>query len=416
MSRRRVAVTGLGTINPVGLDVSATWTAILEGQSGVGPVTRFDPERLATKIAGEVKGFDASEYFGTREAKLLDRFSQFCRVSADQAMSDAGLVFEEGDPAAERAGVSMGVGIGGMDAFIGGLDALRDRGPGRINPYTIPKMISNMGAGVVSMKHNLLGPSVCTVTACAASANAIGDAAEMIRRGAADVMVAGGSESAVNEFAMGSFNQSRALSTSNDEPEKASRPFDAGRDGFVLAEGAAALVLEEYDGAVARGAHIYGEVLGYGMSSDAYHMTLPRPGGTGAAAAMKAALRDAEMDPEQIAYINAHGTSTAANDATETAAIKLAFGDHAYDLAVSSTKSMTGHLLGGAGAIEAVITLLAMRDSMLPPTINLDTPDPDCDLDYVPNVARPATVNAAMSNSFGFGGHNVALILGGPTS
>lgn len=412
MSRRRVAVTGLGTINPLGHDVASTWTAIMEGRSGVARITRFDPDRLATQIAGEVKGFDAAEYFGSREAKLLDRFAQFSRVAADQAMADAGIVFEEGDPAADRAGVVLGVGIGGMDSFIEGLDVLRERGPGRINPYTIPKLISNMGAGVVSMAHNLLGPSMCTVTACAASANAIGDAAEIIRRGAADVMIAVGSEAAVNEFAMGSFNQSRALSTRNDEPERASRPFDSDRDGFILAEGAAALVLEDYDAAGERGATIYGEILGYGMSSDGYHMTLPRPGGTGAAAAMTAALRDADLPPEAIGYINAHGTSTAANDATETAAIKLAFGDHAYDLAVSSTKSMTGHLLGGAGAAEAVLTLLAMRNGILPPTINLETPDPECDLDYVPNQPRKADVSVSMSNSFGFGGHNVALVLG----
>jgi 3-oxoacyl-[acyl-carrier-protein] synthase II len=412
MSRRRVAVTGLGTINPLGHDVASTWTAIMEGRSGIARISRFDPDRLATQIAGEVKGFDAAEYFGSREAKLLDRFAQFSRVVADQAMADAGIAFEEGDPAADRAGVVLGVGIGGMDSFIEGLDVLRERGPGRINPYTIPKLISNMGAGVVSMAHNLLGPSTCTVTACAASANAIGDAAEIIRRGAADVMIAVGSEAAVNEFAMGSFNQSRALSTRNDEPERASRPFDSDRDGFILAEGAAALVLEDYDAAGERGATIYGEILGYGMSSDGYHMTLPRPGGTGAAAAMTAALRDADLPPEAIGYINAHGTSTAANDATETAAIKLAFGDHAYDLAVSSTKSMTGHLLGGAGAVEALLTLLAMRNGVLPPTINLETPDPECDLDYVPNQPRKADVSVSMSNSFGFGGHNVALVLG----
>lgn len=413
MSRRRVAVTGLGTINPLGHDVETTWSAIQDGKSGVARITRFDPERLATQIAGEVKDFDAGAYFGTREAKVLDRFAQYSRVAADQAFADAGIAYEEGDPASERAGVVMGVGIGGMDSFIEGLDVLRERGPGRINPYTIPKLISNMGAGVVSMAHRLLGPSMCTVTACAASANAIGDAAEIIRRGAADVMLAGGAEAAVNEFAMGSFNQSRALSTRNDEPEKASRPFDADRDGFILAEGAAALVLEEYEAAQARGANIYGEILGYGMSSDGYHMTLPRPGGTGAAAAMAAALRDADLPPEAVTYINAHGTSTAANDATETAAIKRVFGDYAYDLAVSSTKSMTGHLLGGAGAMEAVLTFLAMRDGVLPPTINYETADPDCDLDYVPNTARKADVSVAMSNSFGFGGHNVALVLGG---
>lgn len=415
MTRTRVVVTGLGTINPIGHDVASTWAAIQAGTSGIGPVTRFDPERIRTKIAGEVKDFDPGEYFGNREAKLLDRFAQFCRYAADQAIADAGLVYEEDDPRAARAGVVIGAGIGGIDSFIEGLDTLRERGPGRINPYTIPKLISNMGAGVVSMEHNLFGPSTCTVTACAASANAIGDAAEIIRRGAADVMVAGGAESAVSEFTMGSFNQSRALSTRNDDPTGASRPFDADRDGFVLAEGGAALVLESLEHAQNRGAQIYGEVLGYGMSSDGYHMTLPRPGGAGAAAAMAAALRDASIDPTAVGYINAHGTSTAANDATETAAIKTTFGSHAYDLAVSSTKSVTGHLLGGAGAIEAVVTLLAMRDNVLPPTMNLQTPDPDCDLDYVPNEARERDVSVAMSNSFGFGGHNVALVFGAAT-
>ena len=413
MSRRRVVVTGLGTINPLGNDVDSTWSQALAGASGIAPITSFDASRLKTRIAGEVKGFVPEDYMDKREARRLDRFAQLFRVSSHDALLDAGLSYDDPeDPAATRAGVVLGAGIGGMLSFVESLDMLRDRGPDRINPLTIPKIIGNMGAGTVSIEHNLLGPSNCTVTACAASANAIGDAAEIIRRGAADVMVAGGSEAVVCEFAIGSFNQARALSTNNDDPSGASRPFDANRDGFILGEGAASLILEEREHALARGAHIYAEFLGWGMSSDAFHITLPRPGGSGAARAMEAALLDAELQPNEIDYINAHGTSTEANDATETAAIKLAFGDAAYDIPVSSTKSMTGHLLGGAGALEALFSILTMRDQVLPPTINYTTPDPACDLDYVPNEAREAKVSKIMSNSFGFGGHNVAVIFG----
>jgi len=411
MRDRRVVVTGLGTINPLGHDVASTWQAALAGRSGVGPIESFDPSRLRTQIAGEVKGFNPDEVFGAREARQMDRFSQLFVVSVDQAMSDAGIAYEEDDPEAGRAGIVIGAGIGGMLSFIEGLDVLRERGPDRINPYTIPKLISNMGAGLASMRHHLFGPTNCTVTACAASANAIGDAGEIIRRGAADVMVAGGTEAVICEFAIGSFNQSRALSTRNDDPAGASRPFDLDRDGFVMGEGAASVVLEERERALARGATIYGELIGYGMSADGYHMTLPRPGGTGAANAMRAAIADAGIDPASIDYINAHGTSTQANDTTETAAIKLALGDEAAArVAISSTKSMTGHLLGGAGAMEAIFSLLAIRDNAVPPTINLDTPDPECDLDYVPNEAREMDVATVMSNSFGFGGHNVALM------
>ena len=413
MVRRRVVVTGLGTINPLGKDVASTWAQALAGASGVGPITSFDASRLKTRIAGEIADFDPDDYMEKREARRLDRYAQLFRVSSHAALEHADLSYDDPeDPASHRAGVVIGAGIGGMLSFIEGLDTLRERGPDRINPLTIPKIIGNMGAGVVSIEHNLLGPSNCTVTACAASANAIGDAAEIIRRGAADVMVAGGSEAVVCEFAIGSFNQSRALSTNNDDPTGASRPFDADRDGFVLGEGAATLVLEEREHALARGATVHAEFLGWGMSSDAYHITLPRPGGSGAARAMKAALADAEVAPADIGYINAHGTSTAANDATETAAIKLAFGEAARSIPVSSTKSMTGHLLGGAGAMEAILSILAMRDQVLPPTINYTTPDPECDLDYVPNEARDADVSAIMSNSFGFGGHNVALVFG----
>jgi len=413
MERRRVVVTGLGTINPLGNDVNSTWDQALAGASGIAPIESFDASRLKTQIAGEVKGFDPVEHMDKREARRLDRYAQLFRVSSHEALAHAGLSYPDPeDPAATRAGVVMGAGIGGMLSFIEGLDTLRERGPDRINPLTITKIIGNMAAGTVSIEHNLLGPSNCTVTACAASANAIGDAAEIIRRGAADVMVAGGSDAAVCEFAIGSFNQARALSTNNSDPQGASRPFDVDRDGFILSEGAASLILEEREHALARGATIHAEFLGWGMSSDAYHITLPRPGGSGAARAMQAALADARLAPAEIDYINAHGTSTAANDSTETAAIKLAFGDVAASIPISSTKSMTGHLLGGAGALEAIFSILAMRDQVLPPTINYDTPDPECDLDYVPNEARSAKVSRIMSNSFGFGGHNVAVVFG----
>jgi 3-oxoacyl-[acyl-carrier-protein] synthase II len=332
-----------------------------------------------------------------------------------QAMEDAGLDFTADQEAAARAGIIVGAGLGGMHSFIDGLYTLRERGPSRVNPLTITKLIPNMAAGVVSITFGLLGPSNCTVTACAASANAIGDAGELIRRGVADVMVAGGSEAVICEFAVAAFNSAKALSTRNDDPEAASRPFDAGRDGFVMGEGAATLVLEERQHAVGRRAPIYAELIGYGMSSDAYHVTLPRPGGAGAARAMSMAITDAGIVPGAIDYINAHGTSTPANDSTETMAIKTALGEEAAaNVAISSTKSMTGHLLGGAGALEAVASILAIRDGIVPPTINYTDPDPECDLDYVPNEARPLSVRYAMSNSFGFGGHNVSLVFARP--
>jgi beta-ketoacyl-acyl-carrier-protein synthase II len=327
-------------------------------------------------------------------------------------MSDSGLDFTGDDEGATRAGVAVGSGIGGIISFQDNLDVMRQRGPDRISPFAIPQIISNMAAGLASISFNLLGPNTATVTACAASANAIGDGAEIIRRGGADVMVVGGAEAPVCEFAVAGFAQTRALSTRNDDPSGASRPFDADRDGFVIGEGAAVLILEERERALARGVRIYGEFLGYGMSADAYHMTLPRPGGMGAARAMQNALDDAGLDATDIGYINAHGTSTPANDSTETAAIKLVFGDYAARIPISSTKSMTGHLLGGAGALESLVCLLAIRDGVLPPTINYTTPDPECDLDYVPNEARNVEISRAMTNSFGFGGHNVALVFG----
>jgi 3-oxoacyl-[acyl-carrier-protein] synthase II len=415
-TRRRVVVTGLGAVTPLGLDVDSTWKAVLEGRSGAGPITQFDASEHKVRFACEVKGFDPEEHFDRREVRRLDRCSQLALVAARQAMSDAGLAFDPDGEDAPRAGCVIGVGFGGMRTFIDEIDVLRERGPDRVSPLGVPKIIANMPAGLVSMEHNLYGPVTCVVTACSASANAIGDAAEIVRRGAADVMVAGGAEAAVNEYAIAAFAQAKALSFRNDDPAAACRPFDADRDGFVLAEGAACLILEERERALARGAHIYAEVTGYGMSADAYHITLPRPGGTGAARAMVAALKDAGLQPSELGYINAHGTSTVANDVTETAAIKLALGEEvAFRVPVSSTKSMTGHLLGAAGALEAILSILAMRDLVLPPTINYTTPDPECDLDYVPNQARPVQrLDHVASNSFGFGGHNVTLVFSRP--
>ena len=412
---RRVVVTGLGTVNPLGNNVDDSWAAARRGVSGVGPISAFDATGTATKIAAEIDDFDPLEYLEKKEARRLDRYTQFFVAATSQALTDAGLDYRSDDEAAVGAGAIVGAGLGGMHSFIEGLDTLRERGPSRVNPLTITKLIPNMAAGYASIVFNLQGPTNCTVTACAASANAIGDAAEMIRRGIVDVMVAGGSEAVIVEFAVAAFNSSKALSTRNDEPTRASRPFDAGRDGFVMGEGAATLILEERERALARGAEIYAEVTGYGMSSDAYHVTLPRPGGAGQARAMNMALKDAGLSGVDIDYINAHGTSTPANDKTETAAIKEALGDEgASRVAISSTKSMTGHLLGGAGALEAMLSVLAIRDGVVPPTINYEEPDPECDLDYVPNVERQLPIRHAMSNSFGFGGHNVALIFSAP--
>lgn len=402
----------MGAITPIGLDVHSSWRAALAGSSGVGPITLFDASEHKTTIAGEVSDWDTSRHFDRKEARRLDRFSEFFIVACRQAIADAGLDVGENEESAARAGVMVGAGFGGMGTFIEEIETLGERGPGRLSPTGVPRIIPNMAAGLVSIENNLTGPVSCVVTACSASANAIGDAVEIIRRGAADVMVAGGSEAAVNSFAIGSFNQARALSTRNDDPQGASRPFDADRDGFVMGEGAAALVLESLESSRTRGAEPIAEVVGYGMSADAYHITLPRPGGMGAARAMSAAVEDAGLSPQAIGYINAHGTSTEANDVTETMAIKISFGNTAESTPVSSTKSMTGHLLGGAGAVEAVFSIMALKDQVLPPTVNYLTPDPECDLDYVPNEAREAELDYAMSNSFGFGGHNVALVFG----
>ena len=408
--RRRVAVTGLGAVTPLGEDVGSTWDGMLSGQSGIGPISLFDTEGYRTTIAGEVRGWEPEKHFDRREVRRLDRFAQFFLVAVRQALVQAGLSFEEDDPAAARAGVVVGAGFGGMGSFIDEIVTLTERGPDRVSPTGVPRVIPNMAAGLASIEHNLLGPVSCVVTACSASANAIGDGAELIRRGAADVVVAGGSEAAITTFGIATFAQARALSSRNDEPQRASRPFDADRDGFVMGEGGAALILEDMEKALDRGAPVLAELTGYGMSADAYHITLPRPGGSGAARAMVNAVEDAGLAPEDIGYINAHGTSTEANDSTETAAIRIAMGAAADTVPVSSTKSMTGHILGGAGAVEAVACIMALRDQVLPPTINYEVPDPECDLDYVPNVKREASLRHAMSNSFGFGGHNVALI------
>lgn len=404
-------MTGMGAITPIGHDVDTLWQSAVAGRSGVGEITLFDASEYRCRIAAEVKDYVSEDYFERREVRRLDRCSQFALISARQAMAAAGLAFDEDDEEAARAGVMLGVGFGGMQTFIEEIDVLRQRGPDRVSPLGIPKIIANIGAGLISIEHNLTGPVSCVVTACSASANAIGDATEIIRRGAADVMVAVGAEAGITDYSIAAFAQAKALSTRNDDPQAASRPFDAERDGFVMGEGGAALVLEDRERALERGAPILAEVVGYGMSADAYHITLPRPGGTGAERAITAALRDAGIGPHQLGYINAHGTSTPANDVTETAAIKLALGDAASTVPVSSTKSMTGHILGGAGAVEAAIAIKALNEGVVPPTINLTHPDPECDLDYVPNAARAVDdLEHAASNSFGFGGHNVTLI------
>ena len=408
--RRRVVVTGMGAITPVGVDVESSWASIKASSSGISPITLFDTTDYKTTIAGEISQWDNTLHFDRKESRRLDRFSEFFIVASRQAIADAGLDYSDDNETASRTGVMVGAGFGGMGSFIEEIDTLRDRGPGRVSPTGVPRIIPNMAAGLVSIEHGLTGPVSCVVTACSASANAIGDAAELIRRGAAEVMVAGGAEAAITSFGVASFAQARALSARNSDPQGASRPFDAERDGFVMGEGGAVLILESVEHAEARGATPLAEITGYGMSADAYHITLPRPGGSGAARAMRAAIEDAGLRSDEIGYINAHGTSTPANDSTETAAIHLAFGDDASSIPVSSTKSMTGHILGGAGSVEAVFSILALRDQVLPPTINYETADPECDLDYVPNVARDARFDHAMSNSFGFGGHNVSLI------
>ena len=404
-----MVVTGLGVVSPVGNSVQETWESLIQGRGGVSRLTHFDTTGYPTQIAAEVKQFDASSYLSSKDIKHSDRFVQFAVAAAKQAAACAKLDLTQEDP--HRIGVWIGTGMGGLATIEEGYRDLQKKGPARIHPYFIPMIICNMAPGQVSISLGFKGPNSCTVSACASSAHAIGDALEIIQRGQAEVMVAGGSECAITPLGVAGFCALKALSTRNDEPETACRPFDKTRDGFIIGEGAAMVILEELEHAKKRGAAIYGELIGYGMTGDAYHVTAPDPNGEGAAGAMKGALDDAGLKPDQISYINAHGTSTELNDKIETKAIRHVFGEGAYKIPVSSTKSMTGHLLGAAGAIEFVACCLALRDQIIPPTINYCTPDPECDLDYVPNQARRAKLEIALSNSLGFGGHNVSLIV-----
>ena len=406
--KSRVVVTGVGVVSPFGAGADKLWEALIAGRSGVGPITRFDASEFATRFAAEVKDFDAVQFMDAKDARRLDRFAQFAWAAARMALEDAGLDVTKVD--GERMGVLIGSGIGGIEVLENQIRVLAERGPSRVSPFLVPMMIPDMASGYVSIQTGAKAHNACTVTACASGANSIGDAARIIQRGEADIMITGGSEASVTRVALAGFCAARALSTRNEDPQRASRPFDAQRDGFVLGEGAGILILESEEHARARGAHIYGEVAGYGATGDAYHITQPAPEGDGAYRAMKRAMEDAGVGPEDIDYINAHGTSTEYNDYFETVAIKRALGEAAYRVAVSSTKSMTGHQLGAAGAVEAIVALLAMQHGVIPTTMNYEHPDPRCDLDYVPNEKRAAEVNVAMTNSFGFGGHNAVLI------
>ncbi|SEB45216.1 beta-ketoacyl-ACP synthase II [Paenibacillus sp. GP183] len=404
----RVVITGLGVVTSVGQDVESFWTNITAGKSGVGMIENFDVSEYPTRIAAEIKDFNLDKYVDKKEARRMDRFVQFAVAACLDALKDANLnVKEDTDP--ERVGVSVGSGIGGLGTWEEQHKILLEKGPKRVSPFFIPMMIANMGSGQISMITGAKGPNTTTVTACATGTHSIGDSYKMIMRGDADVMICGGAEATISPTGVAGFCALRAMSTRNDEPTKASRPFDIDRDGFVMGEGAGVLILESLEHAQKRGAQIYAEVIGYGMSGDAFHMTDPDP--DGAARCMTKAIKDARISPEEVNYVNAHGTSTSVGDRSETIALKKAFGDHAYRLAVSSTKSMTGHLLGAAGGVEAVICGLTIKHGLIPPTINLDNPDPECDLDYVPNAARKSDVHIAMSNSFGFGGHNATIIL-----
>src|SRR5712691_3072862 len=406
---RRVAVTGMGFITPIGNDVETVWSNLVEGVSGIGRITHFDTTNFDTKIAGEVKGFNAEEYMDRKTDRHIGRYCQFALAASKQALAQSGLEPAEMDP--DDVGVIVSSGIGGMDEIEKSHTALMERGPKRISPFTVPMMIADMTAGIVAIHTQAGGPNYAIVSACASSAHGIGEAREIILRGDAVAMLAGGSEATITPLTMGAFCQIKATSERNDEPEKACRPFDIGRDGFVMGEGSVMFVLEDMEHAKQRGARILAEIAGYGASADMYHFTAPQPEGKGAARAMRQALEKSGGDPSEVGYVNAHGTSTKLGDIAETKAIKSVFGDHAYKLAVSSTKSVHGHLLGGAGAIEAAACVLALDRGLLPPTINLDDPDPECDLDYVPNRARKADIKVAISNSFGFGGHNATLVI-----
>ncbi|HZF26981.1 MAG TPA: beta-ketoacyl-ACP synthase II [Steroidobacteraceae bacterium] len=409
MTRRRVVVTGLGIVTPLGSTVAGAWESILAGRGGIGPITRFDASAFATRFGGAVQGFNVEEYLTSKEARKMDPFMHYGFGSAVQAMNDSGVTINEANAA--RVGVIMGAGIGGLDTIEATSSKyIETRNPRRISPFFIPGTIINMVSGHISIRYGMQGPNLAVVTACTTSTHAIGLAARAIQYGDADVMVAGGAEMATTPLALGGFCSVKALSERNDDPQHASRPWDRERDGFVLGDGAGALVLESLEHAQARGAQIYAELAGFGMSGDAYHMTAPQESGEGARLSMINAVRDAGLNPEQVDYVNAHATSTPLGDKAETLALKRAFGDHAYKLAVSSTKSMTGHLLGAAGAVEAIFSVLAIRDQVAPPTINYENPDPDCDLDYVPNAARRMRLDVTLSNSFGFGGTNGTLV------
>jgi 3-oxoacyl-[acyl-carrier-protein] synthase II len=406
---RRVVVTGMGTVCPLGLSVAELWQGIVEARSGIAPIERFDAEQLETRFAGEVKGFDPTNYMERKEARRTDRFVQLVVAETSEALQTSRLHITVEN--SETIGVILGSGIGGLETLTTQHEVLLTRGPGRVSPFLVPAMITNMAAGHISIMTGARGPNVCTTSACASAAHAIGEAAETIRRGWASAIIAGGSEAPVTPLGIAAFNNARAISTRNDDPTTASRPFDVTRDGFILSEGAAVLILEDLESAMQRDAPILAELLSYGATSDAFHITQPPEGGEGAARAMRMALKHSGLSAEEVDYINAHGTSTEIGDVAETTAIKSVFGEHAYRIPVSSSKSQFGHLLGAAGAIEAIVSVLAIQQNLLPPTINLHQLDPRCDLDYVPNQARPASVDVVISNSFGFGGHNTSLVL-----
>lgn len=408
MNNRRVVITGLGVVTPVGNEIKEFWDSLLAGRSGVDRISLFDPSNFSSQIAGEVKNFEPEKYFSPKELRRMERFTQFALYAGKRAWEDAGLDSQDIIP--ERCGVLVGSGIGALGLVEKQYKIFEEKGPSRISPFLIPLMIANMAAGQLAIYLGLKGPNMCVVTACASGTHSIGEAFRIIQNGKADIMIAGGAEACITALGVGGFCALRALSTRNHEPQKASRPFDKERDGFVIGEGAGILVLEEYERARKRGANIYAELVGYGASCDAYHQTAPDPDGNGAYLAMKWALEDANINPDEVDYINAHGTSTQLNDKIETLAIKKLLKDHAYKIGVSSIKSMIGHLIGAAGGVEAVATVLAVKHQVMPPTINYEYPDPDCDLDYVPNQAREGKINYALSNSFGFGGHNACLV------
>ncbi|MCJ7746894.1 MAG: beta-ketoacyl-ACP synthase II [Desulfobacterales bacterium] len=407
--KRRVVVTGVGLVIPAGIGTETAWKNICEGRSGIGPLTRFDPNGFETKIAGEVKGFNPEAYIEKKEIKKMDLFVQYALAATREALEDSQLKITPEN--CDRTGVIVGTGLGGLPTLEKYHQILLEKGPSRISPFFIPMLIANLASGQIAIRFGAKGPNTCVVTACATGAHCIGDAFRAIVYGDAEAIIAGGTEANISPLSIAGFNAMKALSTRNEEPEKACRPFEKNRDGFVVAEGAGILILEELEFALKRGAKIYGELIGYGYTSDAYHITAPSPEGEGAARCMRMAIKDAGLRPEDIDYINAHGTSTPLNDLTETQAIKTVFGEHAKKVAISATKSMTGHLLGAAGSTEAIFTLLAIRDGIIPPTINYDVPDPECDLDYVPNVARRQPLTVVMSNAFGFGGTNATLVL-----